>query len=102
MSPIWVFTQSPDDPVASELGATTPFWDTSLVQTISKYGTTTLSYVTPQPTWDTILLSNGELFGPIRDTVSLLRTLGDNIRRQSVSPLPSSLEMDSPEYHTTI
>ena len=43
----WVFSQPSYDPVASKSSPIAPFWDTSLVQTISEYGATTLSYVKP-------------------------------------------------------
>ena len=75
----WVFSQPSDDPVASEFDLTAPFLNTSLVQTIYEYGTTTLSYVMPPR--DTILLLNESFFRTIHDIVSHLCTIGQSIRR---------------------
>ena len=58
----WVFSQPSDDPVASKFGSIAPFWYTSIGQTVSEYVTTTFSYVMPQTTWDTRVLSNDECF----------------------------------------
>ena len=52
--------------------------------------------------WDRLLLSNDEFFRPIHEIVSQLRTRGENIRRRSISPLPSSLEISTLEYHAHV
>ena len=46
-APDWMFNHSLDDIVEAEFCPTTPFWETSLGHSISEYGTTQPSYVTP-------------------------------------------------------
>ena len=59
------------DIVALEFGLVAPFWDISLGQYISEYGTTRPSYVTPiQET-----TPSDEFFRPVQDNINHLRNI---------------------------
>ena len=90
----WLFNHPLDDTVGAEFGPNAPFWRTSLWKSISEYGTTRPSYVTPMREFP----SNEKLFKGLQPSIDHFHKFQEILKNTSSTPLPHHSEMTPQGY----